>query len=69
MKKYEATQNMGLVRSSDLSRGITLRNASENRRLVGHLQHLDLQLHSNLVNLQAEISELRLSQYLSLIHI
>ena len=25
---------MGLVRSSDLSRGITLRNASENRRLV-----------------------------------
>lgn len=63
MKKYEATQNMGLVRSSDLSRGITLRNASENRRLVGHLQHLDLQLHSNLVNLQAEISELRLSQY------
>lgn len=63
MNKYEATQNMGLVRSSDLSRGITLRNASENRRLVGHLQHLDLQLHSNLVNLQAEISELRLSQY------
>lgn len=63
MKKYEAAQNMGLVRSSDLSRGITLRNASENRRLVGHLQHLDLQLHSNLVNLQAEISELRLSQY------
>lgn len=63
MKKYEVSQNAGLVRSSDLSKGMTLRNAGENRRLVGHLQHLDLQLHNNLVNLQAEISELKLSQY------
>lgn len=63
MKKYEMSQNAGMVRSSDLSRGMTLRNASENRRLVGHLQHLDLQLHNNLVNLQAEISELKLSHY------
>ena len=53
----------GMVRSSDLSRGMTLRNANENRRLVGHLQHLDLQLHNNLVNLQAEISDLRLSRH------
>ena len=63
MKKFEMSQNAGMVRSSDLSRGMTLRNASENRRLVGHLQHLDLQLHNNLVNLQAEISELKLSHY------
>ena len=62
MKKFEMAQK-GMVRSSDLSRGMTLRNANENRRLVGHLQHLDLQLHNNLVNLQAEISDLRLSRH------
>ena len=50
---------MGSYRASDLSRGMTLRNASENRRLVGHLQHLDLQLHQNLVNLQADIIDLK----------
>lgn len=48
--------------TSDLSRGMTLRNASENRRLVGHLQHLDLELHQNLVNMQAEIMDLKLSR-------
>ncbi|KAL9971019.1 hypothetical protein ACROYT_G023496 [Oculina patagonica] len=52
----------GGYRTSDLSRGMTLRNASENRRLVGHLQHLDLQLHQNLVNLQAEIVDLKLAR-------
>lgn len=61
MKKHELSQNVGMVRSSDLTREMTLRNASENRRLVGHLQHLDLQLRNNLVNLQAEIAELKLS--------
>ena len=61
MKKYELSQNAGMVRASDLSREMTLRNASENRRLVGHLQHLDLQLRNNLVNLQAEIAEMKLS--------
>lgn len=54
--------NASGYRTSDLSRGMTLRNASENRRLAGHLQHLDLQLHQNLVNLQAEIMDLRLSR-------
>lgn len=49
-------------RTSDLSRGMTLRNASENRKLVGHLQTLDLQLHQNLVNLQAEIMDLKLKR-------
>ena len=48
--------------TSDLSRGMTLRNAGENRRLVGHLQNLDLQLHQNLVNMQAEIMHLKLSR-------
>lgn len=48
--------------TSDLSREMTLRNASENRRLVGHLQHLDLQLHQNLVNMQADIMNLKLSR-------
>lgn len=48
--------------TSDLSREMTLRNASENRRLVGHLHHLDLQLHQNLVNMQADIMNLKLSR-------
>ena len=56
------SQYSGGYPSSDLSRGMTLRNASENRRLVGHLQHLDLQLHQNLVNMQAEIMHLKLSR-------
>lgn len=56
------SQYAGGYRTSDLSRGMTLRNASENRRLVGHLQHLDLQLHQNLVNLQAEIVDLKLAR-------
>lgn len=56
------SQYAGGYPSSDLSRGMTLRNASENRRLVGHLQHLDLQLHQNLVNMQAEIMHLKLSR-------
>ena len=56
------SQYTGGYPSSDLSRGMTLRNASENRRLVGHLQHLDLQLHQNLVNMQAEIMHLKLSR-------
>ena len=51
-----------MMRTSDLSKGMTMRNAGENRRLAGHLQQLDLQLRSNLVNLQAEISELKLSR-------
>lgn len=48
--------------TSDLSREMTLRNASENRRLMGHLHHLDLQLHQNLVNMQADIMNLKLSR-------
>lgn len=60
--KYEMSQYAGGYPTSDLSRGMTLRNASENRRLVGHLQHLDLQLHQNLVNMQAEIMHLKLSR-------
>ena len=56
------SQYAGGYPTSDLSRGMTLRNASENRRLVGHLQHLDLQLHQNLVNMQAEIMHLKLSR-------
>ena len=56
------SQYAGGYPASDLSRGMTLRNASENRRLVGHLQHLDLQLHQNLVNMQAEIMHLKLSR-------
>ncbi|XP_068700201.1 uncharacterized protein [Montipora foliosa] len=55
------SEQVSMMRSSDLSKGMTLRNAGENRRLVGHIQQLDLQLRSNLVNLQAEISELKLS--------
>ena len=54
--------NAGSYRVSDLSRGMTLRNASENRRLAGHLQHLDLQLQQNLVNMQAEILDLKQSR-------
>lgn len=61
-KKYKMSQYAGGYPTSDLSRGMTLRNASENRRLVGHLQHLDLQLHQNLVNMQAEIMQLKLSR-------
>lgn len=60
MKK--STDPVSMMRTSDLSKGMTLRNAGENRRLAGHLQQLDLQLRSNLVNLQAEISELKLSR-------
>ena len=56
------SQYAGGYPTSDLSRGMTLRNASENRKLVGHLQHLDLQLHQNLVNMQAEIMHLKLSR-------
>ena len=56
------SQYAGGYPTSDLSRGMTLRNASESRRLVGHLQHLDLQLHQNLVNMQAEIMHLKLSR-------
>ena len=55
MKRFDISQ-------SDMTREMTLRNASENRRLVGHLQHLDLQLHQNLVSLQAEIMDLKLSK-------
>ncbi|PFX23854.1 hypothetical protein AWC38_SpisGene11569 [Stylophora pistillata] len=54
--------NAGGYRASDLSREMTLRNASENRRLAGHLQHLDLQLQQNLVNMQAEILDLKQSR-------
>ena len=61
-KNYKMSQYAGGYPTSDLSRGMTLRNASENRRLVGHLQHLDLQLHQNLVNMQAEIMQLKLSR-------
>ena len=61
-KNCKMSLNASGYRTSDLSRGMTLRNASENRRLAGHLQHLDLQLHQNLVNLQAEIMDLRLSR-------
>lgn len=60
MKK--STDPVSMMRASDLSKGMTLRNAGENRRLAGHLQQLDLQLRSNLVSLQAEISELKLSR-------
>lgn len=60
MKK--STHLVSMMRTSDLSKGMTMRNAGENRRLAGHLQQLDLQLRSNLVNLQAEISELKLSR-------
>lgn len=56
------SQYVGAYRPSDLSRETTLRNASENRKLVDHLNHLDLQLHQNLVNLQAEIISLKLSR-------
>ena len=62
MRKFEMSQK-GMVRSSDLSREMTLRNANENRRLVGHLQHLDLQLHNKVVNLQAEIFEMKLARH------
>lgn len=60
--KYKMSQYASGYPTSDLSREMTLRNASENRRLVGHLQHLDLQLHQNLVNMQADIMNLKLSR-------
>lgn len=62
LKNSKMSLNAGGYRASDLSRGMTLRNASENRRLAGHLQHLDLQLQQNLVNMQAEILDLKQSR-------
>lgn len=61
-ERCKMSLNAGSYRVSDLSRGMTLRNASENRRLAGHLQHLDLQLQQNLVNMQAEILDLKQSR-------
>lgn len=64
MKKFELAMQTGLVpRTSDTGKDITLRNASEHKRLEGHLKHLDLQLRSKLVTMQAEIMELKASQY------
>ena len=65
MKKSELAQYAGLVRQSDLSREITLRNANAHRRLEGELKHLDEQLHQRLVTVQADIADLKLSHYSS----
>ena len=54
---------MNPMRSSDLTRGMTLRNAGEHRRLEGHIKTLDAQLRQNLVSLQAEIMEVKSSPY------
>ncbi|XP_031556833.1 uncharacterized protein LOC116293532 [Actinia tenebrosa] len=64
MKKFELAMQTGLVpKPSDTGKDITLRNASEHKRLEGHLKHLDHQLRSKLVSMQAEIMELKASQY------
>jgi len=63
MKKFEVSLQVGLIRHSDIGKEMTMRNANEHRRLVSHLKHLDSQLHNKLVSMDAEMMELRSSQY------
>lgn len=61
MKKFELAQYSGLIRKSDLSREMTMRNANAHRRLEGQLKNLDGQLRQRLVSVQSDIVDLKLS--------